>query len=344
MDRLQEEIMKTSLENMQSLQKIKYENLEIVKEIEYEKIGENVLKPCVLESVQCVGIKTSKKVPVIPPMLQKLIFETEENKGGQPAKSLATLNFKQYQTDYYGYGWCSICEKQHPVDNDNFRLISQDTRGTKKGKSVRAAHCVIKYVGGARGQITYSKPGVETFYGKNAGLTGKINLLRDLIKKSKARITEYDKLKKASTNHQQLIEDVKNMKAQIKENMIVLQSIRKQRNQIINNYKQVAESHVARRELALTYQKNKLNNKWNKFKTQKEHYYDKKKEFYEKKNKFYDKKDILYNKFKFNSFEYKRKIRENLVREMICKDKSNKSMQGGMPEIAGLPEHFRKVE
>lgn len=82
--------------------------------------------------------------------------------------------------------------------------------------------------------------------------------------KAKKKITEYMKIKKISSQYGEMYNDIKQMNDILIKNKRVLKSIRNDRHKIIQNYKDVAESHVARREYALSRQKNKLENAWNK--------------------------------------------------------------------------------
>jgi hypothetical protein len=312
-------------ENIQSLFKQKYEHLEIQNgtQMNYTPVVDThwqaVLKPSALEIVQCSGIKINndkprpanpQKVKLITPkdnkVTQKLKSDFRKYYKGPPEKPCFTLNFNHYSTECYGYGKCSLCRNYHKPDNDKFEI---------KYKMIKSRNvpCKIVYVGRKQGRITLHNNKNIKFISNNTILAGKLKFMSDMLIESKRKITEYTKVKKFSAQYDEMLADLKQMDKQININKKVLDSIRRNRNQIIDNYKKTAESHVARREYALTRQKNKLQYQWNKLRQAKDKFFTKKDDYYEKKEKFYQKKNQLYEKFKINKQDLKDNIKENII-------------------------------
>lgn len=313
------EMTKIEKENIQSLSKNKYLELEVQQQSVVEihsKIDpywQMELKPSALETVQISGIKIVKSKPAKPIVKAKLftpdtkVASTKQSQlryyKGQPEKPCFTMNFQQYTTQCYGYGYCQICDSFHKPKT----VLPKSIQPKGILDFVRVNKTKPK-----QGQVTINELKGERMITYQNLIAGKLKFLSGLLMEGKRKITEYMKMKKFKSQFQQISSDYKQLIDQVKFNRKQLKMIRSHRLSIIDNYKRVAESHVARREYAVTRQKQKLNQRWKELKAAKVKFYDKKDKYYEKKEKFYAKKDELYNKFKINKEELKDSIKKNI--------------------------------
>jgi hypothetical protein len=292
--KLEEEKIVMQLENIRSSLKYKYDDLQIQQQIQLNFL--QILKPSALEIVQCSGIKKKKQI---------ICLNQRESNNKDPHRKKINLITPKVEIN-------KIRDHDEKM-NYYLNLIYVDRRPPEKSLlNMHFNSYEFKRPSGHRGQITFRYARLRTGSINDEKLR-KIGYLCDLLRKERRFISEYQVIKGLHKNIKQLEKQQAQLTKTITEEKIQLGEIKYKRQIIIENYKKVAESHVARRERILYHKQEKLEGKWQKYKDQKEVFYKRKDKFYEKKEKFFDKKDALYNKFKINKQELRNKIIDSVT-------------------------------